>query len=83
VIGAGVFGCAIARELAERGRHVMVVERAAVGAGASAGPGWRGVRMNARDARETSLAPLAHALWRKLGYTRTGHLHVVAVARPR
>ena len=84
IIGAGVVGCAVGWELARRGREVLVVEAAAVAAGASGGPGLRGVRANGRDPRELPLARRANELWPELadrlgaptGYVRTGHLQL-------
>jgi sarcosine oxidase subunit beta len=65
-----------AYELAKRGHEVLVLERDVVAAGASGGPGWRGVRANARDPRELPLASRAYDLWGDLGYQRTGHLQI-------
>jgi sarcosine oxidase subunit beta len=58
VVGAGIIGLAVARELQERGHDVVVLERAGVGAGASGvQPGgvrqqW-GTRVACRLARES------------------------------
>ena len=84
VVGAGVAGLAVAWRLARSGREVLVLERATVAAGASGGPGMRGVRANGRDARELPLMARAYRLWPELademghptGYERTGHLHL-------
>ena len=76
VVGAGIVGCATAHALAERGHAVLLLEASAVGAGASSGPGWRGVRANGRDPRELPLARRAYDLWDELGYVRTGHLQL-------
>ena len=84
VVGAGVVGTAVALGLARQGREVLVVEAATVAAGASGGPGKRGVRANGRDRRELALARRANELWPDLadavghptGYERTGHLHL-------
>jgi sarcosine oxidase subunit beta len=65
VVGAGITGLAIARELQERGHDVVVLERAGVGAGASGvQPGgvrqqW-GTRVACRLARESV------AFWREI-----------------
>jgi sarcosine oxidase, subunit beta len=64
VVGAGVVGLAVARELRERGRRVVVLERTGIGAGASGvQPGgvrqqW-GTRVACRLARESV------AFWRE------------------
>ncbi|HEY8324028.1 MAG TPA: FAD-binding oxidoreductase [Ktedonobacterales bacterium] len=84
VIGAGVYGCAAAWELARRGARVLMLEARAVAAGASGGLGKRGVRACGRDPRELPLMRLAYDLWPGLagaigaptGYERTGLLHL-------
>lgn len=84
VIGAGVYGCAVAWELARRGARVLMLEVRAVAAGASGGLGKRGVRACGRDPRELPLMRLAYDLWPGLagaigaptGYERTGLLHL-------
>jgi sarcosine oxidase subunit beta len=84
VIGAGVYGCAVAWELARRGARVLMLEARAVAAGASGGLGKRGVRACGRDPRELPLMRLAYDLWPGLagaigaptGYERTGLLHL-------
>jgi sarcosine oxidase subunit beta len=76
IVGAGIVGCTVAHELARRGHGVVVLERESPAAGASGGPGWRGVRANARDPRELPLARRAHELWVDLGYRQTGHLQL-------
>ncbi|HMC51369.1 MAG TPA: FAD-dependent oxidoreductase, partial [Acidimicrobiales bacterium] len=84
VVGAGVTGLAVAWRLATLGREVLVLEQKAVAAGASGGPGERGVRANGRDTRELALMARAYRLWPELaeeighptGYRRTGQLHL-------
>ena len=84
VIGGGVYGCAAAWELARRGARVIVLEARTIAAGASGGPGKRGVRACGRDPRELPLMRLAYDLWPALagaigaatGYERTGLLHL-------
>lgn len=84
VIGGGVYGCGVAWELARRGARVVVLEARTVAAGASGGPGKRGVRACGRDPRELPLMRLAYDLWPTLadeigvstGYERTGLLHL-------
>ena len=63
VMGGGVYGCATAWELARRGARVAVLEARTVAAGASGGPGKRGVRACGRDPRELPLMRLAYDLW--------------------
>jgi len=85
VIGGGVVGCGLAWELARRGAGVTLLERAGIAAGASGGPGRRGVRANGRDLRELPLMRLAYDAWPALGgrigtdirYERTGGLQLV------
>ena len=85
VVGAGVYGAAVAWELAGRRRDVVVLEAGAVAGGASGGPGHRGVRANGRDPRELPLARLAAERWPGLagdlggatGFLRTGHLQLI------
>lgn len=84
VMGAGVYGCAAAWELARRGARVIVLEARTVASGASGGLGKRGVRACSRDLRELPLMRLAYDLWPALdgeigaatGYERTGLLHL-------
>jgi sarcosine oxidase subunit beta len=85
IIGAGVFGTAVAWELARRGSTVLVLEAETVACGASGGPGKRGVRACGRDVRELPLMRLAYDLWPRLadaigeptGYERLGGLHLI------
>jgi sarcosine oxidase subunit beta len=84
VIGGGVYGCAAAWELARRGARVLLLEAHTIAAGASGGPGKRGVRACGRDPRELPLMRLAYDQWPALadaigaatGYERTGLLHL-------
>jgi sarcosine oxidase subunit beta len=84
VIGGGIYGCAVAWELARRGAQVVVLEARTVASGASGGLGKRGVRACGRDPRELPLMRLAYDLWPALageigaetGYERTGLLHL-------
>jgi len=83
VVGAGVVGLAIAREVAGRGARVAVFERAGIGAGASGvQPGgvrqqW-GTPIACRMARESaafySEADERLAAWVPLGFRRCGYL---------
>jgi glycine/D-amino acid oxidase-like deaminating enzyme len=85
IIGAGVYGTAVAWELAKRGANVLVLEAETVACGASGGPGKRGVRACGRDVRELPLMRLAYDLWPRLadaigeptGYERLGGLHLI------
>lgn len=93
IVGAGVYGSALAWELARRGREVLVLEANAIASGASGGPGRRGVRANGRDVRELPLMHRAYEIWPTLsdmldadtGFARIGHLELAeqpeAVAR--
>lgn len=82
IVGGGVYGTALARELAVRGEGVTLLEAEAVAAGASGGLGKRGVRANGRDRRELPLMALAYDIWPDIedavdaGYERTGHLRL-------
>ena len=84
IVGGGIYGVATAWSLARRGAEVLLLESAAVAAGASGGLGKRGVRANGRDLRELPLMRLAYDLWPTLGdtlgadtgYERTGHLQL-------
>lgn len=62
-----MYGCGLAWELARRAASVTVLEAEAVAAGASGGPGRRGVRANSRDERELPLSRLANEIWPALG----------------
>ncbi len=85
IIGGGVYGCAVAWELARRGAEVTLLEANQIASGASGGLGKRGVRANGRDARELPLMRKAYDMWETLserldgetGYERTGHLLLI------
>ena len=82
IVGGGVYGCAVAWELASRGFEVRLLEAGEIAGRASGGPGRRGVRANGRDRTELPLMEIAYDVWphlhEKLGsvpfYERTGHL---------
>jgi len=82
IIGGGVYGTAVAWELAQRGGEVLLLEANEIACGASGGLGKRGVRANGRDLRELPLMRLAYERWPTLheeiggptGYERIGHL---------
>ncbi|HSJ08968.1 MAG TPA: glycine oxidase ThiO [Longimicrobiales bacterium] len=89
IIGAGVIGCAIARELALRGLAVSVVERdspgrratwAAAGMLSPFGEGGRGAFLELADESLTRFAAFAHALHEETSidveYRTSGKLHV-------
>jgi len=88
VVGGGVYGCAVAWELAGRGHSVRVLEAGAVAGRASGGPGRRGVRANGRDRTELPLMEIAYDLWpnlhERLGsaqvFERVGQLLLVETA---
>lgn len=75
--------------LATSGSSVVLVERREVAAGASGGPGKRGVRANGRDPRELPLARQALGVWPRLadtlgadtGYQRLGGLNLMEKPR--
>lgn len=85
IVGGGIYGCAVAWELAKRGADVLLLEAKSIASGASGGLGERGVRANGRDLRELPLMRLAYDLWPVLhddiggftGYRRLGHLHLI------
>lgn len=68
IVGAGVMGCALARELARRGRDVLVLERSIPGAEASsAAGGILGAQAEASEAGPfLDLALRSRALWPEL-----------------
>jgi sarcosine oxidase subunit beta len=65
IVGGGIAGCAAAWNLAIRGISVCLLEKGAVGAGAS-GVNFGGVRQQGRDFAELPLARRARALWGEL-----------------
>lgn len=85
IIGGGVYGCALAWELARAGAAVTVLESQQIASGSSGGGGARGVRADGRDLREIALARRAQELWPSLdqelgtptGYQRIGGLRLV------
>ena len=85
IVGGGIYGCAVAWELAKRGADVLLLEAKSIASGASGGLGERGVRANGRDLRELALMRLAYDIWPALhveiggftGYRRLGHLHLI------
>ncbi len=87
VVGGGAMGAATAWNLARRGAEVVLLEADELAAGASGGPGRRGVRAGGRDLRELPLARRALELWPELdaelgtptGYRRNGLLNVYDV----
>ena len=85
IIGGGIYGCALAWELAKGGADTLLLEARTIASGASGGLGERGVRANGRDLRELPLMRLAYDIWSRLhddiggytGYRRLGHLHLI------
>jgi sarcosine oxidase subunit beta len=85
IVGGGVYGCAVAWELAKRGAEVHLLEANEIAGGASGGLGKRGVRANGRDIRELPLMELGYDIWPSLheqleaptGYERAGHLLLI------
>ena len=67
VVGAGIVGSLVARNLAQLGVDVVVLEADEVAAGASGGLGMRGMRATGRDIREMPLAARSYSLWADLG----------------
>lgn len=84
VVGAGVYGAALAWYLATAGHTVTIIEASSAGSGASGGPGYRGVRSNGRHPYDLPLASLSLRLWPGLadtlggdtGFSRIGSLQV-------
>lgn len=89
IVGGGIYGCLTAWEMARRGAEVLLLEADTIGAGASGGPGKRGVRANGRDLRELPLMARAYERWPSLheelgaptGYVQCGHLLLIERTR--
>jgi sarcosine oxidase subunit beta len=89
VVGGGIYGCMTALRLAQKGAETMLLEAGEIAAGASGGPGKRGVRANNRDLRELPLMRLAYDIWPTLheelasdtGYEQIGHLMLIESPR--
>ncbi|MCY3583549.1 MAG: FAD-binding oxidoreductase [Chloroflexi bacterium] len=85
IVGGGIYGCAVAWQLAKRGASTRLLEARTIASGASGGLGERGVRANGRDLRELPLMRMAYPLWQRLrediggetGYRRLGHLRLI------
>ncbi|MEM7798671.1 MAG: FAD-binding oxidoreductase [Chloroflexota bacterium] len=85
IIGGGVYGCAVAWELARQGAEVCLLEAKEVACGASGGLGTRGVRANGRDVRELPFMEMAYEIWPTLhealgaptGYKRIGNVTLI------
>jgi D-hydroxyproline dehydrogenase subunit beta len=65
IVGAGIAGCACARELAEDGVQVAIVERGASGGGATAA-GMGHIVVMDDSAAQLALTHYARSLWQKL-----------------
>ncbi|HEY8692736.1 MAG TPA: FAD-dependent oxidoreductase, partial [Chloroflexota bacterium] len=97
VVGAGVIGCAIACELAQRGATVVLLERDRVCAGASgaaagmlapqteahAADPWFELLLAARAEHEPLACRLRHDTGIDVGYRRDGVLRIAANAEER
>lgn len=66
VVGAGIVGSLVARNLGRLGFDVLVIEADQIAAGASGGFGMRGLRATGRDIRELPLAARSYSLWAEL-----------------
>ncbi len=85
IVGGGIYGCALAWELAKSGADTLLLEARTIASGASGGLGERGARANGRDLRELPLMRLAYDIWPRLhddiggftGYRRLGHLQLI------
>ncbi len=85
IVGGGVYGCAVAWQLARQGGDVCLLESDSIASGASGGFGKRGIRANRRDLRELPLMRRAYDIWPRLadeidaptGYERTGGLNLI------
>jgi sarcosine oxidase subunit beta len=84
IVGGGIYGACLAYDLAKAGHDVLVLEAQEIAAGASGGPGERGVRAANRDLRELPIVAQAQQRWAKLqaeipggvGYRRIGGFQV-------
>jgi len=84
IVGGGIYGAALAFDLATAGLGVTLLEADEIASGASGGPGERGVRAVNRDIRELPIAALAQERWKELqqtveggvGYRRIGGIQV-------
>jgi sarcosine oxidase, subunit beta len=65
IVGGGIAGCCAAFNLATRGLSVCLIEKGAVGAGAS-GANFGGVRQQGRNLAELPLSRRARAIWGEL-----------------
>jgi sarcosine oxidase, subunit beta len=66
IIGGGLVGCFAAYFLRQRGRSVIVIEKAHAGAAAS-GRNFGNLRLQGRAASELPLSLRAQAIWEDLG----------------
>jgi sarcosine oxidase subunit beta len=84
IVGGGVYGSSLAWRLAVAGFGVHLVDADEPAAGASGGPGHRGVRGSGRDLAELALMNAAYDTWQRLsddlqadvGYERIGSIRV-------
>lgn len=87
IVGAGVYGCALAWNLARNHVPVTLLEAETVASGASGGPGHRGVRASGRMTYELPIASRSQQLWQRLaddlghetGFRRRGSLRLYEV----
>ena len=75
IIGGGVYGCAVAWELASKGAEVCLLEAKTIASGASGGLGSRGVRASGRDVRELPFMEEAYKIWPTLHEQLDGPVH--------
>jgi glycine/D-amino acid oxidase-like deaminating enzyme len=86
VVGAGIVGVCAARDLAEGGLDVLLVDKGRVG-GEQSGRNWGWCRQFGRDRREAGLGRAAMAIWEEIqqqadvGFRRYGLLRIAADAR--
>ena len=79
IVGGGIYGCALAWELAKRGGDSLLLEARTIASGASGGLGERGVRANGRDLRELPLMRQAYEIWPRL-HEEIGGFHRLSAA---